>query len=294
MKKLMALILAAALAFGSSVMVFANEEAGGVENIPFTGTEASFIGTGGLITGRYPVLPGQAALSQNVSNFMTDTYYEMINNNQIPTLSGNMLLFNFTVEESLTTARIDITALDRFLAPVVIRTIYVNKANNAQITAAQAAAMIAAEAEAVEVIENGEEAAENGEEIEVEVEVVEIHLVQLRAHAEHAGFTVTWNAETAMVTVANDEVEFSLAAGSPVAVAADGEEFVLETAPINLDGTMYVPISFFTELLGVEIILVPITAVPVIEEAEEVEEEYEAEEYEEEYEDEEEEDEDEE
>jgi len=275
MKKLMALILAAALAFGSSVMVFANEEAAGMENIPFTGTSVDFIGAGGLLTGSVPVLPGQTALTNDLFNFIRDQYRDMTNNNQLPPRFAPFLIFDFTVEESLTTARIDLTALNMNLNPVVIRTLYIDKANNAQITVAQAAAMIEAEEAALaEVDEDYDEYDENDEDdddgVEVLVTVVEIDMVPLRATAEDAGFTVSWDEENAVVTIANDEIEFHLAAGLAIAVDADGEVFDLETAPINLDGIMFVPVSFFTELLGVDIVLGVTPAVaPVIEDEEE-------------------------
>ncbi|MCL2566320.1 MAG: copper amine oxidase N-terminal domain-containing protein [Defluviitaleaceae bacterium] len=273
MKKLMALILAAALAFGSSVMVFADEEAAVLDNVPLNLTAVDFIGSGGLVTGRVPAFPGQAALTLNVSNFISDAYQDMINTNTRPGVFTGILTFDFTVEETFTTAIVEITALNMNLQPVAIRTLYIDKANNAELTAAQFTAMLDAELEALEALldELEEVDEENGE--EVEFEVVEIILIPLRATAEEAGFDVSWNAETARVTVSDGVLSFSLAAGSIVAINDLGDEFELEIAPVNLDGTMYVPVSFFTELLGVEILLLNDSApLPVIED-EEVEDE---------------------
>ena len=317
MKKLMALTLAAALAFGSSVVVLGNEavvndedyayeeyvleeeeleeeyveeyvyeevvvtvEVITVENVPFTGVARDFIGTGGLVVGRIPAFANNAGLTTRISNFVSDTYNIMGMNNQLPAVFGNNVIFNFTVEESLTAARVDLTVLNMNLQPVVIATYFLNKANNAEITAAAFAESFEVEEVVVEVSEVYE-----GEEVyvdptEEEVEVIEVVMVPLRHHAEAAGFEISWNAELARVTVSNDELEFSLAADSPFAIDADGEQFMLEAAPVNLDGTLYVPLSFFTELLGVEVVLVPVVTlpapVPVVEE-EEVEDEEEEE-----------------
>jgi len=253
MKKLMALILAAALAFASSVVVFANEEAAS-GNVPFTGVAREFVGPGGQVMGQLPSFADNTALTTRIQNLVTDTFQNRGANNQLPAVYGNIVLFAFDVEESLTAAKVELTVLDLNFQPVVVATYYLNKANNTEITAdafaeSLDAVAVISEEEAEEDVEEDVEETEDVEGAVEEVEEVTVEMVPLRATAEALGFVISWNAELAMVSVSNDEVEYHLAAGSLFAVDADGQEFELEAAPENIDGTLYVPLSFFTDVL---------------------------------------------
>jgi hypothetical protein len=165
MKKLMALILAAALTLVSSVVVFANEPAP-VVNIPFTGTVRNFVGNGSMIIGRLPNFANNTALSNRIYLLASDVYQAHGFNNLLPVIQGanNNIVFNFVVTESLTTAKIEITVLDPRLRATTIGTYFVNKANNAEITAAAFDAAFITEAEANAAYEAAQNAGETAEE----------------------------------------------------------------------------------------------------------------------------------
>jgi len=277
MKRLMALFLAAALVFGSTVVVTAEQAE--ITNVPLRTTTRQFTGTGGEILGTFPAFTGNTALSQRIENLVHDTYRDIVHFYQLSiVLFAHITIFDFTIEETLTTARVEITSIDSNFNPVVITALYINKATNAEITPAVRAEMVAAEEAADEEDENGEEADENGEvavavEGEVEVDLpVATPMSPLRAHAEAAGFTVLW--EDGAVTVYNEELSLLIVTGSDVAVLtdADGEEytFTLAAAPVNIDGTLYVPTALLVEVLGIDLTAPAPAAAPVI--ADEVEE----------------------
>lgn len=288
MKKFMAMVLAATLAFGSSVMVFADDANTGndtvapavegeapaeeavpeapvavveepvveevveevIVNIPFAGVTKDYINAAGLTVAQYVSFSDNDTFSKTMEDLVNDTYQDLLANQpQLAQSTDVDLIISFTVEEILTAAKIEytlnnITMNSTVIESPVIATYYVDKATNKEMTAEAYAARVAEEegaAPAEEVAPGGEVPAE---------EVVESVMLPLRAYAESLGYVVAW--EDGRVTVSKDDVTVSLVTGSTTYVNAAGEEVELE-APENIDGTLYVPMEFFTVLLGVEV-----------------------------------------
>lgn len=271
MKKLMAMALAGTLALSSTVLVFANdpvvsapvaettaaevvaapvEEVKEIVNIAFTGVEKEFVNSHGVIVGKYLHFNKNSDLSTKIVNLVNDTYQTLQIVHGTITYSTDVdYIVDYRTEECLTAAKIEIYAYDinnltSVLEQKTIATYYVDKANEATITADAYEARKAEEAAgAVAPVEEvpGETPA-----------IEEIVMLPLRAYAESLGYEVSW--DNGKVTVSKDGAVVSLETGSPVYVNAAGEEVTLD-APENIDGTLYVPHTFFTEVLGVEVVI---------------------------------------
>ena len=219
------------------------------------------------------MLPGNAALNQRIEDVVTVTYYGFL---QVDSVSRprptDMEVLSFTVEETLTAARIEIFMLTDDLVKDSIYVVYVDKANNTEITAA-------AFAESAELEEAAEEAAvEEDETIQGEVEVVEVFMSPVRINAEAAGFTVIWHYDGA-VLVYDEGLELNILTGSTLATLVEGEEettITLDAAPVNNGGIVYVPSTLLTDVLGIQFTLLTsadyVAAAPAAEEVEEYEE----------------------
>jgi len=272
MKKLMAFVLTAALSLTSAVVVFAdeydydNDYAYGYENgyeyenveveavveavnVPFTGVARNFIGTGGSMVGQFPTFANNTALTQRIETMINGAYQNLVHTHQI----ANVSLFSFEVEETLTAARVQIFMLNQNLVPEVLYTFYINKATNAVITAAD----FAESADAVEVAETADEEGEEegyGLGDEIVVPSVEVAMRPLRLNAEAAGFAVIW--DDGSVRISDESLALSILTGSVLATLTEaGEEAVsvtLDSAPINVAGTLYVPASLLIDILGIE------------------------------------------
>jgi len=284
MKKFIAMALAATLAFGSSVMVFADDAATtpaapeavtaeaegekvveGAEvvvpvveeveevveevvvpvNVPFTGVTTNYNTPGGQLIGQYLVFSNNAALTKTMLELVTDQYTNTSISHSTDVRATNVdLLVSFTVTECLEGAKIEYTLntaseLNGALTSVVVATYYVEKATNKTITAADFAALVAAE-----------EAVAAGEAPAAEAEVVESIMLPLRSYAEGLGFTVDW--ADGKVTVSKGDAKAFLVTGSTSYVDTVGDTVELE-APENIDGTLFVPIDFFAKVLYVEV-----------------------------------------
>ena len=294
MKKFIAMALVATLAFGSSVMVFADATetapeadavvaegtevvvpvAEGTEvvvpvaevvvpvavvapvveevveevvevpapvNVPFTGVVTNFYAPHGELVANYIVLPGNDTLTKTMNLLVNDKYLDMRVNRSTDIVATNVaLLITTDVEESLTAAKIEYilntaNILDSKLTTQVIATYYVEKATNKTLTAEAYAEAVAAE-----------EAAEG--EVVVATEVVEVIMLPLRSYAEALGFAVDWN--DGKVMVSKGDAKAFLETGSTNYVDSVGDALELE-APVNIDGTLFVPQDFFTQVIYV-------------------------------------------
>ena len=291
MKKFIAMALAATLAFGSSVMVFADattttagdtttavvapaegavvaevapvvpvvEVAPVVEEvvvpvpvkIAFTGVTKNYVAPSGEFVAQYVSFKNNEALTKKMLNLVNDKYFDVVINQGAVSASTSVdLVITFNVEETLTAAKIEyvLHSGDRHtskLADAVIGTYYVNKATNAEITAAAYAELLAAETAEAPAVTSVVES-------EATTEVVESVMLALRSYAEGLGYEVAW--DNGKVTVSKDDVVVSLETGSTAYVNAAGETVELE-APENINGTLFVPQEFFTVVLGVEIVV---------------------------------------
>ena len=268
MKKFIAMALVATLAFGSSVMVFAADapetdapvavvapvvevvveevveevvEVPAPVNVPFTGVVTNFYAPHGELVANYITLPGNDALTKTMHLLVNDKYLDMRVNRSTDIVATNVsLLITTEVEESLTVAKIEYilntaNILDSKLTTTVIATYYVDKAANKTLTAEAYAAAVAAEA----VVEG---------EVAAPAEVVEVIMLPLRSIAEALGFVVEWNEGKVMVS--KGDAKAFLETGSTNYVDSVGDALELE-APVNIDGTLFVPQDFFTQVIYV-------------------------------------------
>ena len=87
----------------------------------------------------------------------------------------------------------------------------------------------------------------NGEDVGIAV------MVPLRAVAEKMGFLVVWHGEDSSVTLDAESAHAAVLVNKDLYQMTIGESmqtFSLGTAPIVINGTTYVPLSFFDVLLG--------------------------------------------
>ena len=151
------------------------------------------------------------------------------------------------------------------------------------------------EIEEAEVVEVEEEAAEEPEEEVEEVEEYDVEYLVPVIVAEEFGFVVYFDEEENLVEVMlEEELVASFVAGESVVMVFDGDEaveFELSSETFVEDGMVYVPVDFFTEVLGIALEVVEEEDEEEDEDEEEYEEEYEEEDEEDEYEEEEEDDE---
>ena len=291
MKKLLAMVLTAALTLTSAGVVFAQEiavepiaevevEAVLIENVRLNVLTRNYTHGGGAMLGAYPYFPGNAALNQRVERLLNQTQINFWHAHQVSVAQGtHNNFFRFEVEETLTAARVELFVLNQNLGFNSLLVIYINKATNAEITAADFAdSPVEGDTVPVEAVEVEDE--EKDEEAEVAV----IEMSPLRVIAEAAGFTVLW--DNGAVTISNDDVVLEILTGSLVATLTEGEEeaveITLEAAPVNIDGTLYVPVSLLVDVLGIDLEALEAPVVVEEEEEEAEEEDEEAEEDEEE------------
>lgn len=78
-------------------------------------------------------------------------------------------------------------------------------------------------------------------------------MVPLRFTAESLGYTVSWNAADKTVDVSKGFTKASLVTGINAYQAPDGKIVELEEAPTLIDSVLYVPTSFFSEILGLNV-----------------------------------------
>jgi len=267
MKKLIAMALVASLAFSSSVMVFAADETAPeavaevvaeaeveeevVEevvapvNVDFAGVTKNYYSPEGEFVAQYLVLNKNAALSKTMFNLVNDKYLDMLVNRRTDVIATNVaLVIDFTVSETLTAAKIEYNlntastkiATNNKIESVVIATYYVDKAAETVITADEYAALVVAEEEGAEAVEE-----------EVLVESV---MLPLRAYAEGLGYVVSWN--NGKITVTKGAATAHLETGSTTYADAVGDLVEL-AAPESIDHVVFVPIEFFTKVLYVEV-----------------------------------------
>jgi len=74
--------------------------------------------------------------------------------------------------------------------------------------------------------------------------------VPLRSIADAIGTKVSWNAQTRMITITNGETTTLLAVQQKT-IKKNGQTIVLEKAPLNVNGHVFVPLSGVDELFGV-------------------------------------------
>jgi len=266
LKALGAMLVAATLMLGSFSVVLANEQEFADLNV----TSRAFYNIRGAHIGYYPVIEGFTELNGTILRNV-EAAYRLAADNAFTASIGptNVFEVSFTVANYGQFARVDVTysyQLTQHRMHPYDRTdsYFVDKVLGTRITWAQFEAGVAAAAEEAE--EEEEEVVQDvvidhgftfiPEVVDViEVEVVEDEvepiMVPLRFHAEALGYSVSWDDETSSVILTRDGVEFSVTVGVNQYLV-DGELIALELAPVNQDGSVFVPISFFVQSLGAD------------------------------------------
>lgn len=76
-------------------------------------------------------------------------------------------------------------------------------------------------------------------------------MVPIRAISEVLGYEIIWNNEQRSITVGKD---ISLSIGDYNYIISEGNSVVLETSPIINEGSTYVPLSFFKDIVEINIV----------------------------------------
>ncbi|MDR2898863.1 MAG: copper amine oxidase N-terminal domain-containing protein, partial [Clostridiales bacterium] len=238
-------------------------------NVEFTGIEKDYVNPQRAIIGKYLQFSNNEALSREIFNLLSDAYESYDENES----NVNDDVFSYNVEETLTLAKIEI--LERNLdtksvtyEPVVLATYYIDKATNTEVTEEEYLATVPAEEEAP--VEGEAPAEEAPVESDVPAEApVESAVLPLRAQAEELGYVVSW--ENGKVTVSKDDQTAVLETGVNEYIAFDGTVLKFESAPENIDGVLYVPASFFSDVLGLTVTIntdgTVLVEIPVVDEA---------------------------
>ncbi len=94
----------------------------------------------------------------------------------------------------------------------------------------------------------------NGEELDAEIKNVDgANLLPVRKVSETAGLTVGWDGTLRAVTVGTTAMGVTFNIGENVYTKAKMMPMTLSCAPVIIDDLTYVPVDFFTELLGAEV-----------------------------------------
>ena len=106
-------------------------------------------------------------------------------------------------------------------------------------------------AEETEEVIAPEKIALNGEEIEGEIKDVDgAFVLPVRAICEKAGLDVAWDDTLKAVTVGTVPMGVTFNIGENAYTKARMMPQTLSQAPVIIDGLTYVPVDFFTEILG--------------------------------------------
>lgn len=216
-------------------------------------TEKHYISERASDLGVYPVIAGMDELNAKIANLVWSNYsnfsqdeafsadvnafkvsYEVANEGKYAKVT---LTLNYTKNSSVAGGQ----ATDSYVY-------YIDKEAAAEMTEdAYKAAVEAKPAE--EAAAPAEEAAAPAEEA-----AAEIVMMPLRANTDIlGGYALAWNGEEKSVAVSKDDkVIVTLYVDANKYVVGD-KEVELDAAPVNQDGSVYVPASFFTDILGVKV-----------------------------------------
>lgn len=82
-----------------------------------------------------------------------------------------------------------------------------------------------------------------------------VRMLPLRSIAENLGFVVTWNEADLKIELKKGSKQFQLTIGKDEYIGADGKPVVLNAVPELSQARTFVPSSFFSEVIGVEVIV---------------------------------------
>ena len=268
LKALGAMLVAATLMLGSFSVVLADEQEFADLNV----TSRAFYNIRGAHIGYYPVIEGFSDLNDTILRNV-EAAYRLASDNTFTASAGptNVFEVRFTVTDEGQFARIVVTyafqqTQHRMHPYERSDNYFVDKELGTRITWAEFEAGVAAAAAEEEVEEEDvveDEVEDHGftffaddviETVDAEEDAddeVGPIMVPLRLHAEALGYTVSWDDETSSVILTRDDLEFTVTVGVNQ-YYVDGELIALELAPVNQDGSVFVPISFFIQSLGAD------------------------------------------
>lgn len=207
----------------------------------------------GNVASEYPQVDGISSINTSIKNAI-DKYYGKYNSELLNPADGVVIKATITDDhgvysklEVVISLYLDVKGLnDETL------TYYIDKSNYSEITKDEYEAGLAAvdEEEEEEAVEE-----ETAEELSEE-ELAELlsTMVQLRSNIESLGFELVWNPELSAIEICVDEETVAiLFIGEDLYIVGD-TVYELGIAPeLGDDGYTYVPVSFFTEIVGVEV-----------------------------------------
>jgi hypothetical protein len=258
-----ALLLAAALTFGSLSIVFADDTAAATDATVTQAkvyadldvTAMNYYNLRYAFLGTYPQIKGYDDLNAEIQNNV-DAAFALATDRSF-TDSDNIFSVSYTVTENGQFAQIDVTynyqltagSMDPYSAT---DTYYVDKELGTEITADAYTAGIAAAAPATPAAtdDTAVTPAPSDETVTATPDNTnEIVMVPVRQYAEGLGYTVSWDGSTNSVILTKDSARFTITVGVNQYLV-NNQMVPLENPPTNQNGTIYVPVSFFTEVLG--------------------------------------------
>jgi len=266
LKALGAMLVAATLMLGSFSVVLADEQ----EFADLDVTSRAFYNLRGAHIGYYPVIEGFSDLNETILRNV-EAAYRLAADQTFTASAGptNVFEVRYSVTDYGQFARIVVTysfQLTQHRMHPYERSdnYFVDKESGSRITWAEFEAGVASAAAAEEEDEE-EDVVEDDDDDDVFIiledddidvdddveEDVEPIMVPLRFHAEALGYSVAWDGDTNSVILTRDDDEFTVTVGVNQ-FYVDGELIALELAPVNQDGSVFVPISFFVRSLGAD------------------------------------------
>ena len=261
-RTLSALLLAAALTLGSFSIVFADDTTPAADATVTQATQydaldvtaTSFYNLRYADLGSYPVVNGgYADLNTQILNDLEQAF--SIATDKSFTDSDNVFSVSYTVTDSGQFAKIDVTYNYQLTAASILpysvtNTYYVDKALGQAITADDYNKAVTPET--APAADNSAETPGTGSTATTAPAVDNanaITMVPVRQYAEKLGYTLSWDGSTQSVILTKGDARFTITVGVNEYLV-DNQMVPLESAPENQDGSVYVPVTFFTKVLG--------------------------------------------
>ena len=199
--------------------------------------------------GTYPVIEGYADLNAEILTNV-DTAYALATDKTF-TDTDNVFSVGYTVTDKGQFAQIDVTYSYQLTAGSMVPytstdTYYVDKELGKEVTADAYNAGIA--------VVTPEAAAEPSSTtttaaVSADQNANDIQMVPIRDNAVSLGYSLAWDDSTKTVILTKDDARFTVTVGVNEYLV-NNEMVPLESAPVNQNGSVYVPVSFFTQVLG--------------------------------------------
>ncbi len=274
-KKLVAILAIASIALSSVVTSFAAEEPVAEPKIyqDLVAKDKTYYGDQSVDCGIYPVIDSVDGLTAEIEESIWKNYRNFRSDFPNFYSEKNAFSLDYKVENfnryAVVTVNIKYNKSTVTTLPTVdAQYYYIDKETNKTITKDECEAGVLAQEEEVKAYEEAqattEEEKAEGEEATEEAAAEEgkpVALMQVRSNCDAVGLVLQWDAETNSVLVLREvegstdrEVAVKYVVGENKYIV-NNEEVELEAAPvIQEDNYTYVPVSFFTKILKVEVV----------------------------------------